>query len=174
MKKTQFLKHLNNESNHRVLLWEALKLTDGLVVEFGSGHGSTPFLREYCEKEQREFESFENNKEWAKLTGSNLVADWNDIPIKNADVLFIDHAPGERRKHDLFIYRNTAKIIVIHDTEKAADHGYQCRQHFSKFKWGAEINTPEGGAGAAILSNHFDLSHLIGMKSGGFNIEGLK
>lgn len=174
MKKTDFLKHLNNESNHRIFLWEALKLTDGLVVEFGSGHGSTPFLREYCEKNDRTFESFENHPEWAKVTGSNLISDWNDIPLKKADVLFIDHAPGERRKHELVIYKDAAKIIVIHDTEKAADHGYQCRQHFSKFKWGAELNTPGGGAGAAILSNHVDLSHLIGTKSGGFDITELK
>jgi len=175
MKKAEFLEHLNNESNHRIFLFEALKMTKGQVIEFGSGHGSTPFLREYCSQAGREFLSFENYPDWAAQTGSELIAEWKDLPIFTPDVLFIDHAPGERRQIDLYQNRKTAKIIVIHDTEKGqADAGYQVRQHFSKFKWAVELNTPGGGAGAAMVSNYVDISGLIGMKSGGFEITAIQ
>ena len=52
--------------------------------------------------------------------------------------------------------------MVVHDTEIAADHGYNMRQHFKLFEYGVEINTPGGGAGATMLSNLVDLRVYIG------------
>jgi len=170
MKQIEFFESLNNESNHRILLWPALKMTTGDVVEFGSGHGSTPFLKKYCEDEGRSFKSFENHPDWSKKTGSNLISDWNKLPLMNVDVLFIDHAPGEQRKFDIIKNAHCAKIIVVHDSEKAADHGYQMRQHIKLFKYAVEINTLGGGAGAMMLSNHIDLIDLVGQSNNGFTI----
>jgi hypothetical protein len=162
MTREQFLEGVNNDTDHRILLWEAMLLTKGKVVEFGSGHGSTPFLREACK--DREFESYEHNPEWAKLTGATLVKDarWEDLNIADADVLFIDHAPGERRQHDLVKYALGAKIIVVHDTETGqADHGYQVRKHFPKFKYCVEVKT--NGAWATMCSNFIDLGSCVGV-----------
>jgi hypothetical protein len=170
MSKKVFLKNLNNESNHRILLWHALQKTTGLVVEYGSGHGSTPFLKNECKLTDREFQSFENNAEWSEKTGSTLITNWNLLPAKQCSVLLIDHAPGEQRKFDIVKNKDSAAIIVVHDTEKPADHGYQMRQHFGLFKYGVEINTPGGGAGAVMLSNSYDLSDLIGKKHEQFTI----
>jgi hypothetical protein len=154
MNKEEFLKGMDNACNHRILLWEALKLTTGKVVEIGSGHGSTPFLRAYCESRQREFESYENNPVWAEMTGATLIDSWEDLQLENVDVLLIDHAPGERRKEDILKFKDVAKIIVCHDTEPAADHGYQMRQHFPLFKYKAELKTD--GAWATMLSDEID------------------
>lgn len=154
MTKEQFLSGMDNACNHRILLWEALHLTDGKVIELGSGHGSTPFLRSFCESRQREFESYENNDVWAEMTGSTLVDNWDEVIVTDCDVLFIDHAPGERRKIDIVKHAKSCKIMVIHDTEPAADHGYQMRQHFSLFKYRIEVKTP--GAWATMLSNDID------------------
>lgn len=163
MTKEQFLQDLNGTSNHRILLWEALQLTDGPVVEFGSGYGSTPYLDAYCHDNKRPFSTYDNNKEWAAKMDSVLTEDWDKVFIPlDTGVLLIDHAPGERRKKDIVRFKNTAKIIVCHDTELAADHGYQMRQHFGLFKWGVEINAQGGGAGATILSNFIDLSVILG------------
>ena len=163
MNKKDFLANLDGTSNHRILLWEALELTPGgKVVEFGSGHGSTPYLTEYCKDAAREFISYENNADWAAKTGSNLIHDWNKIPQQTCDVLLIDHAPGETRHEAIPKNKDAATIIVVHDTEFAADHGYNMRQHFNDFKSVVEMNVKEGGAGATMLSNFIDLGTLDG------------
>lgn len=163
MEKSEFLKGINNDTDHRVLLWEAMKLTHGSVVEFGSGHGSTPFLRQHCEDTDRLFESYENNPEWAKATGADLISAWENLFVA-PDVLFIDHAPGERRKFDIEKYKDIAKIIVVHDTELGqADAGYQVRRLFPQFKYCVEVKTD--GAWASMLSNYIDLSGCVGVVS---------
>lgn len=164
-----FLKGIDNQCNHRVLLWEALKLTDGKVVEFGSGHGSTPFLRQFCEETQRPFESYESNAVWAKMTGATLIDEWSDLNVNDVDVLFLDHAPGERRKFDLLKYRDHAKIIVIHDSEPTGGGDYRVRPIFSEFKYMAEVKT--SGAWATILSNFIPLDGCIGRVNDTYSIE---
>lgn len=182
MKQKDFLKNLTNESNHRILLWYALEMTKGLnadsigidsdlVVEFGSGNGSTPFLKQYCEKNNRTFKTFENNREWAEKTGSQLITNWNLMPQQNCGVLFIDHAPGEQRKLDIEKNKNTAMVVVVHDTEIAADHGYQMRDViFNNFEYIIELNPIIGGAGAIMCSNHIDFFHENFGKYDGFRI----
>lgn len=167
MTKEDFLKDVANWDNHRYLLWPALQVTEGPVVEFGIGHGSTPFLHEYCS--DRKLYSYENNLEWLDqfkhLKSENhklfFVKDWDDVELDQVDVLLIDHSPGSRRKEDLAKYANIAKIIVLHDSEipgwNASD--YQVRPVFSKFKYTKDLQ-PEyhGGAWASILSNFIDVT----------------
>jgi len=171
----KFFKDMNGTGNHRILLFAALELTkeinadsiginSDLVIEYGSGHQSTPHLAEYCEHNDREFKSFENHPEWAEKTHATLIKDWNEMPTADCGVLLIDHAPGEQREFDIVKNKDAALIIVVHDTEIAADHGYNMRHTFSQFQYAAEINPDGGGAGAAILSNHIDLTWLIGQK----------
>lgn len=163
MTKSEFLDGVNNNDlDHRILLWEAMQLTTGKVVEFGSGHGSTPYLRKHCADQDREFQSYDHNKDWANATGATLVenAEWDKLNLTNIDVLFIDHAPGEDRKYRIEQYRNEAKILVIHDTEPPADHGYQTRQHYPSFKYWVEVRT--NGAWATMVSNYIDLSVCVG------------
>ena len=153
----------NNDLNHRILLWEAMRLTTGKVIEFGSGHGSTPYLRQHCSDTEREFQSYDHNKEWAEATGATLVpfGNWGKLELNNIDVLFIDHAPGEDRKLRIEQYKDSAQILVIHDTEPPADHGYQTRQHYPGFKYWVEIRT--NGAWATMVSNHVDLESAVGV-----------
>lgn len=153
---------MDNVCNHRVLLWDALQKTSGLVVEFGSGHGSTPYLKEYCEHHDREFRSFDSDKGWAKKTGATVVTDWANITLEKIDVLFIDQAPGERRKFDIVKFKDHATIIVAHDTEPTGGGDYQMRQHFNLFKYKLEVKTE--GAWATMLSNHIDFTDCIGNK----------
>ena len=150
----------NNDLNHRILLWEAMELTNGSVIELGSGHGSTPYLRDYCRHNKRSFRSYDNNKEWSDVTGATLITDWSALNIKEVDVLFIDHAPGEDRQYRIKEYAYIAKILVIHDSEPAQDHGYQTRQHYPSFRYWVEIQT--NGAWCTMVSNFIDLSSTIG------------
>ncbi len=165
MNKEQFLDGLEGQNNHRVLLWEGLKLMTGeTIIEMGSGEGSTPYFQKMAGVLHKIFISYENNADWAKKTGANFINNWDEIFVPEKCFLFIDHAPGERRKKDIVKYKDLAEIIVIHDTQIEADHGYQMRQHFNLFKWGVEMNTPGGGAGSVMVSNHIDLSSLVGLK----------
>lgn len=158
------------------LLFMALETTKGDVVEMGCGHGSTTLLREYCKK--RNLFSYEEKQEWADKFPTQkknhhliLVTDWDCVKNNHqntANVIFIDHAPGERRKEDILNFQNTKGIIVCHDTEPAADAGYQMRQHFSKFKFVVEVKT--NGAWATALSNEIDITKWIGEKFGEYTI----
>lgn len=166
MTKDQFLQGVQNWDNHRFLLWPALEATTGDVVEMGMGQGSTPFLNQYCADGHRHLFSYDNTLSWVhkfedyagKYHRMFHVSDWDRISEihPSPDVVLIDHAPGERRKIDIPRFANTAKIIVAHDTEYEADHGYQMRQEISKFKYSLEYKSP--GAWATAMSNFIDVS----------------
>lgn len=161
-----------------MLLWPALEATTGEVVEMGMGDGSTPQLHDYCRDTARPLYSYENSVEYAAQfahlatgheagkTGHSILVlkDWDIVSQEHPspDVVLIDHAPGERRKIDIALFAHSAKIIVCHDTEPAADHGYQMRAELSKFKYLAEYQSP--GAWATIVSNFVDVREICGFK----------
>lgn len=155
----QFLYGVENWSNHRILLLESLKLTEGDVVECGMGHGSTPFLYQWCKDAGRTLYSYENNLEWHDKCkqfnpeNSFLIHDWNDVAEKHLtpSILFLDESPGEHRKIFLELFALRARIICIHDSEPAADHGYQMRQHIPKFAYWKDHTS--SGAWASMASN---------------------
>lgn len=160
MTKEQFLQGVENWDNHRYLLWHALEATTGDVVEMGMGHGSTPFLREYCKDAGRMLYSYENNFEWFKkfqhltdeLHKVQHVTDWDEVSISHPSpsVVLIDHAPGERRHIDVERFSKTAQIIVIHDSEPAAT-GYMMDKIWGLFKYRRDHKSP--GAWASMVSN---------------------
>ena len=178
MTKEEFVQYDNNWNSHRPLLWEALcellkqePPMNPYVFEFGIGHGSTPFLADFCNNNVLYLLSFENNKEWfskfdplADDHTIHFVHDWDSCDFMVDDngglievgLLFIDHAPGERRKVDIAKWANHAKIIVAHDTEPAADHGYQMRAELKKFKYMLDYET--NGAWATAVSNFIDVT----------------
>lgn len=165
MTKEQFLKDVANWDNHRFLLWPALEASDGDVVEMGMGQGSTPFLHQYCKDKGRKLFSFESSLEWAMkfqdMIGDDHkvyhVLDWDVVSRTTIpDVILIDHAPGERRKIDISLFAWKAKFIICHDTEPAADHGYQMRAELARFKYLKEYQSP--GAWSTIVSNFIDVS----------------
>jgi hypothetical protein len=168
MNKEKFTQITSNYDSHRPLLWEALEATKGLVIEMGCGYGSTPFLDEYCADEKRRFISYENNPDWygkmkLETRDMRLIKFWDEVFLTHKDVdkdpigvLFIDHAPGERRKIDIALHANQAKIIIAHDTEPAADHGYKMRAELKKFKYMIDYET--NGAWATAVSNFIDVT----------------
>ena len=163
MIKEEFLKDCANWDNHRFCLWPALEATKGNVVEFGIGHGSTPFLHLYCEDAKRTLRSYESNDEWLQkfkeLEDDNhklfFVKHWDDVELDEIDVLLIDHAPGERRWEDIKKYKDIAKIIIIHDSEPAAT-GYMLNKIWHLFKYRVDYKTE--GAWASAVSNHIDVT----------------
>lgn len=161
MTKADFFRVFANWNSHLMLLWPALEVTKHLklpVLELGSGMGSTAVLRQYCKDEGLEFVTYDDKAEYAKENDSIHVTDWANIPWrKDYGVALVDHAPGEHRKIAIHLLTNT-KIIVCHDTEPAADYGYQMRAELDKFKFMIDYETP--GAWASSVSNEIDVTKL--------------
>lgn len=171
MTKEEFLNGVDNWSNHRYLLWEALEATKHLklpVMELGCGNGSTPFLRQYCSDNGIELYSYDSNKEWADKFNAGYVDDWNKLPhsvnawIQDYSVVLIDESPGEHRKESLkLLSQGQVKIIVVHDSEPEGwnSSDYKVRPLFSNFKYVKELpSVIRGGAWASALSNEIDLT----------------
>lgn len=174
MTKEEFLNGIDNWSNHRILLWQALESTRHSihpVREMGCGDGSTPFLQDYIDEEahghagSRILMSYDNNEKWAEKFDANFVQNWDDVIRQwlKTSVLFIDHAPGEHRRIALqfFIdHPELFEIIVIHDSEPAGHNAsdYQVRELFSNFKYVKDLEAPAPKAWATALSNTIDVT----------------
>lgn len=169
MIQSNFLSNVTPYNDHLPLLWLALEATTGIVGEFGSGHGSTPYLRQYCVDASREFFTYDNNKDWCIQTGSMLV-DWDEPEIyRDYSVCLIDHAPGEHRHEALAILKDKVQILVVHDSEPAARSGYQLHKIWYLFKY--IVHCKSEGAWATALSNHIDVTKWSGQELAGFKIE---
>lgn len=154
-----------NWNSYLPFLYEALEKTkSGTVLEYGMGDGSTPILHDYCKAKKRKLKSFDYDKQWAEkfanLASADhkiyVVKDWDEAYDPDATVVFIDQSPGERRKIDIQKYATSNAIVVVHDTEPAADHGYQMRQYFGLYKYVKDYQT--NGAWATVLSNHYNIT----------------
>jgi hypothetical protein len=164
--------------SHRPMLWMALEhikpMNEGErsdVVELGCGYGSTPLLKRYCEMQQRLFASFENNLEWlSKFPDMAIVgvANWKffmEIGRPPADIVFIDNAPGETRKDLIPYFANSAKIVIVHDTEPGAEHDYKMAEALNAYKHRCDLII-EGAPQTTAVSNVYDFQRWKGLTLG--------
>jgi hypothetical protein len=157
------------------LLFEAIVTTNSPIIECGMGNGSTPVLHSL----DRHVISYETNEDWFHMfdvPNKYLVAPDSWVSLVNmhksaSPIVFLDQAPGESREQCITeLLTDFDGIIVAHDTEPAADHGYKMRQHFSKFKYVVEVKT--NGAWATAMSNTIDIRKWIGQRFGDYVISG--
>lgn len=153
-------------NSHRPLLKLALeKLPTGTMIELGMGYGSTLILASESYISNRRFLSYENNPEWfKKMTrfqneNNNLrfVGDWDKVNVEPCEILFIDHAPGERRKIDIERFRNEAKVIIIHDTEPEAEYVYGLKEILGSFKYRYDLHV-KGMPSTTAVSEETDIT----------------
>jgi hypothetical protein len=170
-----FLKTSGNWDNHKPLLLIGLTLAEGAVIELGSGDGSTLVLRQYCEYTGRIFQSFDNNEEWCKKTGAKHVSNWDDVIAEAVTIkfglIFIDHAPGERRYLDAIALANAADVLVLHDTEEGGAGNYSWSKAWPHFKYRLNYNKTGGGAGATLVSNKIDVNRFRGLSLGSYTFD---
>lgn len=174
MEQSEFLKDVSTWNDHLPLLWLALEATKESnlpVAEFGSGFGSSTYLREYCKQNNREFLSYDNDKEWAEKTGAIHIPDWSTADIyKPYSVILCDEAPGDNRHKTVAILSDKADILVLHDSEENGGGEYFYEKIWGLFKYRVNINKESGGAGASAISNKFDVTKWEGMELAGFKI----
>lgn len=167
-----FLTTTGNWDNHRPLLLLALSLTEGRVMEYGAGDGSTPYLREYCKTPKRHFYTLDSNQEWAERMGSVYIPNWHATDEWfSCGVAFVDLAPGEDRVYAIEKLENKADIIVIHDTEEGGAGDYKFEKIWHLFKYRLNYNKSGGGAGATAVSNKIDLNQFRGLNLGAYQFD---
>ena len=122
--------------SHLTTLLKCVMSTDGPVLELGTGLYSTIVLNAALPYD-RLLLSFETNAEWFKQLGDLerpghqlfCLASFDEMYTNIAfmtngfDVIFIDHAPAERRKTDIAKLANDRSLFVVHDYEHPA-YGY--------------------------------------------------
>jgi hypothetical protein len=159
MNKEKFITITSNWDSHRPLLWaglEAIKHLKLPILELGCGNGSTPFLREYCKDNDLELFSYDYNQDWAKKFDVPHVSDWENIPWrKEYGLALVDESPGEHRKISLSRLHHV-KVVIAHDTEPAADHGYRMRAELKKYRYLIDYET--NGAWATGVSNFINVT----------------
>jgi hypothetical protein len=132
-------------------------------------------LRKDCEATERMFKSFDNNKEWCAKTGAEYIEDWNLLvgdPARTvAGLIFIDHAPGERRHIDAIALAHAADILVLHDTEEGGAGNYMWEKAWPHFTYRLNYNKTGGGAGATMVSNTIDVNRFRGLSLGAYKFD---
>lgn len=170
---------LDDYSSHRPMLYRAIMNTaHSAFIEFGTGNGSTPLLRELYANNfpDRELISFENDYQWFELMLTSEykhqfphTAFWRNHYLNFMDnilqvnlwkgcIVFIDCAPGELRKHLISKHSSTAKIIIVHDTEPGAEYVYGLHEILSSFRYRCDLIV-EGGPQTTVVSNLYEFNN---------------
>lgn len=154
-------------SSHLPVLHLALSITDGDVLEMGMGIFSTPFIHWLCMPRYRHVLSVENDKKCyeSMLSFENefhrllLIDDWDCPELdRKWDVVFLDHAPGIRRREDLLRFAKLARVIVVHDTNGRTDRHYKFQGLWPNFKY--VLHYGQYFPQSTIVSNVLDVRAL--------------
>lgn len=160
MKRIRFRKQWGS---HLPVLIRAMELTNGPVLELGSGLYSTPFLHWECLRKGRRLVTLESEEDWFRLVEQyktewhdvKFVRDWDkeDVDYKWSVVL-VDHV-GERRGKDMLRIRG-AQIIVVHDAEGKYLKEYGIEKASKEFVW--KWRYKEARPFTMVVSNTWNLS----------------
>lgn len=155
-------------SSHMAVLVKVLQHSEGPVLEIGMGLFSTPLLHWMCKDMGRKLVSYENEREYYEMDKDfnrgdhevKFAKNWDDIDIESTHwgMVFIDHAPANRRIKEAKRVANNADYIVCHDTQSKDDRYYKYHWLWDKFKY--IYHYEKGSPRTSVLSNIKDLSFL--------------
>ena len=136
----------------------------GPVLELGAGEFSTAMLHAMCAATNRRLVTIDHDPNWvarfAAYRSENHRVEtmsWDDIPDERWAVVFIDHAPAERRRIDIEKLRDRCELMVVHDTE---DHRYGYTEElFAAFAH--RVDYKRLSPWTTVLSMTRDLSSLL-------------
>lgn len=145
------------------ILTKVVQMTTGPVLELGAGPYSTPLLHWLCAEDRRYLLTYENYIDYFKFAKHfqsrnhriRHTKDWSDIDTKTFwDVVLIDHMPDERRGEDAFRLKDTAKYIILHDSQDDVHHGYDKIYKYFKYRYDWKFSKPW----TTVVSNFVDVS----------------
>lgn len=165
---------------HLPILAKVLDLTQGPVLELGTGVWSTMLFHIMCSNNKRLAISYDNdptwydsNQKWAnEFHKLYLVEDFTDEQgnwhsgFEKADidntfwsVAFMDHKPAKRRKDDAKRLANKAMVVILHDSEPESDRFFKYSWIYKHFKY--RYNYENCRPHTVVLSNFIDVSKLL-------------
>ena len=138
-------------STHQPVLHAVAISTEGSIIEFGCGYGSTDLLHEICERDGRLLITVEDNQDWLnKFATKYKGSEWHKffyVPGKNQgdledpshwikflneaeclkdvsfDVCFIDQSPWLARYETLKKMKDMARFVIVHDVDYFPENG---------------------------------------------------
>jgi len=131
------------------MLVKCVQRVDKPVLELGAGLFSTPLLHWLCKEQGVKLVTYENVEEYYKFSKSfqsrehriRLTDDWSKVENNGTfwGVVFIDHAPAERRHIDAIRFADKADIVIIHDSDEREIYQYDnVYPHFKyRYDWTA-------------------------------------
>ena len=133
-------------TTHIPMLLKYVKDADKPVLELGAGLFSTPLLHWMCKENGVKLRTYENVKEYFKFSKSfqssthriRLIDDWDKVENNGTfwSVVFIDHAPAERRHIDAIRFANKADYVILHDSNKNVYKYDEVYPHFKyRYDW---------------------------------------
>ncbi len=156
-----------SDGSHLPILIRLVLMTDGPILELGTGFFSTPVLHWLCAEKNRKLVSYDSQERFVEVANNyitdwhevHLVDDWDKIDIsQHWGVAFIDHGPGPRRKVEMARVANNADYVIVHDTEPGNDWYYHFSEvaHLYKYRYDYDRVYPN----TSVFSNFKDLSNL--------------
>lgn len=154
--------------SHLPLLIKTMSVSTGPVLEMGMGPFSTPILHWLCFDQDRPLVSYDNSPEYFAENQKfatpnhqiNLVSNWDEADIEHTHwgLVFIDHAPPERRHIDVARVANNADYIVIHDSQRHLDQYFHYKKIYGLFKYKYVYRKVKPHT--TVLSNFKDLTNI--------------
>lgn len=168
--KNEKYKHTSLEmetSTHFPMLMKALSVTDGPVLEMGSGIFSTPLLHWICSVTKRPLVTIEHYPHYFDFA-NKFKTDWHDVRLVDPNVqfkpeghyavVFIDHSPKKPRTRgdDALLFKDCADLIVLHDAGVDGHKKYGYDQLYPQFKYRHDWN--ECWPSTTVLSQTVDVT----------------
>ena len=150
--------------SHLPVLIKIVNMTQGPILELGSGMYSTPFLHWACLAAKRKLVTYESSEQFFDYIRHfqndyhdiKLINDYHSIDLSDPwQVVFIDHSPDEERIEE--IKRLThAEYVICHDAEKEDKYHYSQIMNLFKYNYLFSVVRPH----TLVLSNKWDLNNF--------------
>jgi len=154
--------------SHIPVLIKMIQMSEGPILELGTGFYSTPILHWICAENKRKLVSYESSADYFEVVKRyatdfhevNFVEDWSKIDISEYwGLVFVDHYPAEQRILEMARVTNNADYVVAHDSEPRNDklYHYSTINELYKYRYDYDKLYPN----TVVFSNKNDLINLL-------------
>ena len=172
--------------SHVITFLASTWITEGPILEMGSGWYNTPVAHRISVIQGRNILTADTNYKWLKyflIFSSNnhrlyyvgddkqetddevqVVSSWDDIGGQSErwGMIFVDHAPGERRKVDIERLRNKTDLLIIHDSQPKAGRAYKSQKLLASFEHRTIVGPGWSGTYTDVVSDSRpDLIYIV-------------
>lgn len=162
------LKRVSGDGSHLPVLIRLVAMTNGPILELGTGQFSTSILDIMCRVKKRRIVSYENDPNYYELSACfispyhevHYIEDWDKADIDNThwNIALIDHLPRSRRRFDAIRLKNNVDYVILHDSEPSHWKYYKYDRVYPHFKY--RFDYTECMPNTTVVSNFKDLGEL--------------